>query len=59
MDAHRERHLEESILTPGNKRKGAYGCCLDLLASQYTSEIAKNDESLELQYDKVKFSFDR
>ena len=41
QDTHIERHLEEFILTPGNKREGAYGCCLDLIASQNTSEIAK------------------
>ena len=41
VDAHRERHLEEFILTPGNKREGAYRGCLDLIASQSTSEIAK------------------
>ena len=31
VDAHRKRHLEEDYLTCGNKRKGAYGCCLDLM----------------------------
>ena len=41
VDAHRKRHLEEDYLTPGNKREGAYGCCLDLIASQNTSQIAK------------------
>ena len=41
MDAHRKRHLNQDYLTPGNKREGAYGCCLDLIASQNTSEIAK------------------
>ena len=41
MDAHRERDHKACILTPDNKRKGAYGCCLDLIASQITSEIAK------------------
>ena len=39
MDAHRKRHLNQDYLTPGNKREGAYGCCLDLIASQNTSEI--------------------
>ena len=28
-------------LRPPIKREGAYGCCLDLIASQNTSEIAK------------------
>ena len=32
VDAHREWHLEECILTPSNKGDGAYGCCLDLMA---------------------------
>ena len=41
MDAHRKRHLNQDYLTPGNKREGAYGCCLDLIASQNTSEIEK------------------
>ena len=41
MDAHRKRHLDQDYLTPGNKREGAYGCCLDLIASQNTSEISK------------------
>ena len=41
MDAHRKRHLDQNYLTWCNKRKGAYGCCLDLIASQNTSEIAK------------------
>ena len=41
VDAHRKRHLNQDYLTPGNKREGAYGCCLDLIASQNTSEIAK------------------
>ena len=40
VDAHRKRHLEEHILTPGNKRERAYGCHLDLIASQNTSEVA-------------------
>ena len=40
VDAHRKRHLNQDYLTPGNKREGAYGCCLDLIASQNTSEIA-------------------
>jgi hypothetical protein len=41
VDAHRKRHLNQNYLTPGNKREGAYGCRLDLIASQNTSEIAK------------------
>ena len=41
MDAHKERDHKEYILTCGNKREGAYGCCLDLIASHNTSEIAK------------------
>ena len=41
VDAHRKRHLDQDYLTPGNKREGAYGCCLDLIASQNTSKIAK------------------
>ena len=40
VDAHRKRHLNQDYLTPSNKREGAYGCCLDLIASQNTSEIA-------------------
>ena len=40
VDAHRKRHLNQDYLTPGNKREGAYECCLDLIASQNTSEIA-------------------
>ena len=44
VDAHRKRHLNQDYLTPGNKREGAYGCCLDLIASQNTSEIAKLQE---------------
>ena len=31
VDAHRKRHLNQDYLTCGNKRKGAYGCCLDLM----------------------------
>ena len=31
VDTHRERHLEEYILTPSNKGEKAYGCCLDLM----------------------------
>ena len=41
VDAHRKRHLNQDYLAPGNKREGAYGCCLDLIASQNTSKIAK------------------
>ena len=41
VDAHRERDHKEGYLTPGNKREGAYGCCLHLIASQNTSKIAK------------------
>ena len=41
VDAHRNRHLEEDYLTPGKKREGAYECCLDLIALQNKSEIAK------------------
>ena len=41
MDAHRKRHLNQDHLTLGNKREGAYECCLDLIASQNTSEIVK------------------
>ena len=41
VDAHRERDHKEDILACGNKREGAYGCCLDLIASQNTSESAK------------------
>ena len=41
MDAHRKRYLKEYILTSGDKREGAYGCCLDLIVSQNTSKIAK------------------
>ena len=40
VDAHRKRHLNQDYPKPGNKRKGAYGCCLDLFVSRYTSEIA-------------------
>ena len=46
VDTHRERHLEEYILTPGNKRQGAYGCFLDLTASRYTSEISNSWQDL-------------
>ena len=41
MDTHRKRDLIQDYLKPGNKRKGTYGCCLDLIASQNTSEIVK------------------
>ena len=40
VDAHRKLDHKEQILTCGNTREGAYGCCLDLIASQNTSEIA-------------------
>ena len=39
VDAHRKRHLNQDYPKPGNKRKGAYGCCLDLFVSRCTSEI--------------------
>ena len=31
VDAHRERDHKEDYPTCGNKREGAYGCCLDLM----------------------------
>ena len=31
VDAHRKRHPNQNYLTCGNKREGAYGCCLDLM----------------------------
>ena len=47
VDAHRKRHLNQDYPKPGNKRKGAYGCCLDLFVSRYTSEIAESKLRIE------------
>ena len=52
MDAHRKRHLNQDYPKPGNKRKGAYGCCLDLFVSRYTSEIANSSPSRGVQLKK-------
>ena len=39
VDMHRGRRLNEDYLTCGNKRERAYGCCLDLIASQNTTDL--------------------
>ena len=58
VDAHRKRHLIQDYPKPGNKRKGAYGCCLDLFVSRYTSEIANSATESDLEREASASAYD-